>query len=100
MAAALLPRPGADGDPGAAAAAAAAACEGLLWVAGEMLAATAEYRRDTGRAVDCRIGVSFGTVIVGVLGRLQPRLHIFGQVRAAPRPAAAWRSFRGRRGAL
>ena len=64
----------------AAAAAEVEACEGLLWVAGEMLAVVADYRRENQRDVQCRIGLAMGPVMVGVLGRLQPRFHIFGQV--------------------
>jgi class 3 adenylate cyclase len=42
------------------------------------IAAVAACRKKTGRAVHCRIGVSTGEVLAGVLGRLQPRFHIFG----------------------
>jgi class 3 adenylate cyclase len=54
------------------------ACERVLRAAREMIAAVAECRRKTGHDVHCRIGVSTGEVLAGVLGHLQPRFHIFG----------------------
>jgi len=43
-----------------------------------MIAVVAACREETGRELHCRIGVSAGEVLAGVLGRLQPRFHIFG----------------------
>jgi hypothetical protein len=54
------------------------ACDRVLLAARDMIAAVAACREDTGRDVHCRIGVSAGEVLAGVLGRLQPRFHIFG----------------------
>ena len=49
-----------------------------------MLQSLAAYNHETGRAVHCRIGVAVGPAVAGVLGRLQPRLHLFGKgLRAA-----------------
>ena len=75
-------------DPGAPAGAHASevrrVCASVLEVARAMLRAAAAYRRDGGRDVHCRIGISLGLVVTGVLGRLQPRLHLFGEgMRAA-----------------
>ena len=59
-------------------------CEDVLEVSRAMLRAAEAHRRGDGRDVHCRIGISLGTVITGVLGRLQPRLHLFGEgMRAA-----------------
>ncbi len=81
--AAFLPRSVCRGGGGGdLAAAEAEACEGLMWVAGEMLAVVEDYRRKALREIQCRIGLAVGPVIVGVLGRLQPRFHVFGQVLA------------------
>ncbi len=67
VAAALLP-------PGASAEAESDACWRVLRAARAMLAAVAARRRATGRArLACRIGVSVGDVLAGVLGQLQPR---------------------------
>jgi hypothetical protein len=77
--AALLPVAGADGAGPPTARGAARVCEEVLAVAHGILAAVADYRAATGRAIHCRIGVATGPVLAGVLGRLQPRFHIFGQ---------------------
>lgn len=53
-------------------------CRGLLAVAETMIHTLEQYRADTGRDVHCRIGVAVGTVVAGVLGKLQPRFHIQG----------------------
>jgi hypothetical protein len=74
-------QPGNDSEEIAAASAAATtgkACDRVLRVARDMIAAVAACREETGRDVHCRIGVSAGEVLAGVLGRLQPRFHIFG----------------------
>ena len=54
------------------------ACDRVLRAARDMIAAVAACREETGRDVHCRIGVSAGEVLAGVLGHLQPRFHIFG----------------------
>jgi hypothetical protein len=61
-----------------AAAAKGKACDRVLRAARDMIAVVAACREETGREVHCRIGVSAGEVLAGVLGRLQPRFHIFG----------------------
>ena len=59
-------------------------CENVLEVSRAMLRATERYRQEGGRDVHCRIGISMGSVVTGVLGQLQPRLHLFGEgMRAA-----------------
>jgi hypothetical protein len=60
------------------AAATGQACDRVLRAARDMIAAVAACREETGRDVHCRIGVSAGEVLAGVLGHLQPRFHIFG----------------------
>ena len=66
--------------------AASRVCQDILNLAGSMLAAVAQYRAETGKEVHCRIGISAGPILAGVLGRLQPRFHIFGQgIRKAER---------------
>jgi hypothetical protein len=56
----------------------------LLQVAHEMLEGLEHFRLETGRNVRCRIGIAVGSVLCGILGRLQPRFHIFGHgIRAA-----------------
>ena len=61
-------------------------CQDILDLAGSMLAAVAQYRAETGKEVHCRIGISAGPILAGILGRLQPRFHIFGQgIRKAER---------------
>jgi class 3 adenylate cyclase len=72
VAAVLLP-------PGSSASAEAAACCRVLTVARGMIDAVVACRKGTGRTgLACRIGVSVGGVLAGVLGQLQPRFHIFG----------------------
>jgi class 3 adenylate cyclase len=53
-------------------------CDRVLRAARDMITAVAACREETGRNVHCRIGVSVGEVLAGVLGHLQPRFHIFG----------------------
>jgi hypothetical protein len=53
-------------------------CEDVLAVAGAMLRTVDVYRTEGDAQVQCRIGVAAGSVVAGSLGRLQPRLHIFG----------------------
>ena len=66
--------------------AASRVCQDILNLAGSMLAAVAQYRAETGKEIHCRIGISAGPILAGVLGRLQPRFHIFGQgIRKAER---------------
>ena len=65
-------------DENAVALEAGQACDRVLLAARDMIAAVAACREETGRDVHCRIGVSAGEVLAGVLGRLQPRFHIFG----------------------
>jgi hypothetical protein len=72
------PWPGPCDDGHAAAMLAGQACDRVLLAARDMIAAVAACREETGRDVHCRIGVSAGEVLAGVLGRLQPRFHIFG----------------------
>lgn len=48
-----------------------AACKGALEVARAMLEAMEEHRRMTGTQLQCRIGLSVGPVVAGVIGRLQ-----------------------------
>ncbi len=67
-----------DEKAAAAALEAGQACDRVLLAARDMIAAVAACREETGRDVHCRIGVSAGEVLAGVLGRLQPRFHIFG----------------------
>jgi class 3 adenylate cyclase len=72
VAAALLP-------PGSPANVEAAACCRVLAAARDMINAVVACRQATGRTgLGCRIGVSVGDVLAGVLGQLQPRFHIFG----------------------
>jgi class 3 adenylate cyclase len=57
----------------------AAACCRVLTAARGMINAVVACRQTTGRTgLACRIGVSVGSVLAGVLGQLQPRFHIFG----------------------
>ena len=75
------PQPGGCSENDAADAAAATtgkACSQVLRAARDMIAVVAACREETGRELHCRIGVSAGEVLAGVLGRLQPRFHIFG----------------------
>ena len=63
-------------------------CQDILnpSLAGSTLAAVAQYRAETGKEVHCRIGISAGPILAGILGRLQPRFHIFGEgIRKAER---------------
>ena len=53
-------------------------CHGLVEVARVMIQTLQEHSRETGQEVSCRIGVAVGTVVTGVLGKLQPRFHIQG----------------------
>uniref|UniRef100_A0A7S0QQI9 Guanylate cyclase domain-containing protein n=1 Tax=Cryptomonas curvata TaxID=233186 RepID=A0A7S0QQI9_9CRYP len=70
----LLPE---DGDAGHV-------CREMLQVAREMLEGLEQIRHETGRNVRCRIGIAVGSVLCGILGRLQPRFHVFGHgIRAA-----------------
>ncbi len=72
VAAALLP-------PGSQANVEADACCRVLSAARGMINAVVACRQATGRTgLACRIGVSVGDVLAGVLGQLQPRFHIFG----------------------
>ena len=59
-------------------------CRDVLEVSRAMLRGIQSFRGGDGQALHCRIGISLGTVMTGVLGRLQPRLHLFGEgMRAA-----------------
>ncbi len=72
VAAVLLP-------PGSSTLEEAAACCRVLTAARGMINAVVACRQATGRTgLACRIGVSVGGVLAGVLGQLQPRFHIFG----------------------
>ena len=55
-------------------------CQKIMQLAAAVLGEMSACRRDTGVDIHARIGVAFGPVVVGVLGRLQPRVHILGQV--------------------
>ena len=48
-------------------------CKDVLHVAREMILELRDYRRRTGLALHCRIGIGMGSVVAGVLGQLQPR---------------------------
>ena len=48
-----------------------AACQGALEVALAMIEALEEHRLTTGSTLECRIGLSIGPVVAGVIGRLQ-----------------------------
>jgi class 3 adenylate cyclase len=48
-----------------------AACKGALEVAGAMIEAMEEHQQTTGSKLQCRIGLSVGPVVAGVIGRLQ-----------------------------
>ena len=52
-------------------------CKELLAVAADMLWATEELSWPVGASGACRIGISFGSVIAGALGQLQPRSVTF-----------------------
>ena len=54
-------------------------CLDVLHLARVMILTMARYRRRHARPTHCRIGVATGRVFAGVLGRLQPRFHIFGE---------------------
>jgi hypothetical protein len=53
-------------------------CHSVLWLAGMMLNTLDSYRTKDGHQITARIGVAVGTVVVGSLGSLQPRIHIRG----------------------
>ena len=75
-------------DAGAAAAAswdelgcqASDTCHRLLLLGRALISEMAACRRETGIDVHCRIGLAIGPIVVGALGRLQPRIHMLGQV--------------------
>ena len=80
----FLPPEDPSAPPGERAAEVRRVCQDVLELSRAMLRATEAHRRGGGRDVHCRIGISLGTVMTGVLGRLQPRLHLFGEgMRAA-----------------
>ncbi len=58
-------------------------CMGALEVARAMIEAVEEHRRSEGSELRCRIGLSVGPVVAGVVGRLQVRS-------LQPRHAAQW----------
>jgi class 3 adenylate cyclase len=53
-------------------------CHSVLWLAGTMLNTLDSYRTKEGHQITARIGVAVGTVVVGSLGSMQPRIHIRG----------------------
>ena len=53
-------------------------CHSVLWLAGMMLNTIDSYRTKEGLEITARIGVAVGTVVVGSLGSMQPRIHIRG----------------------
>jgi class 3 adenylate cyclase len=53
-------------------------CHSVLWLAGMMLNTIDSYRTKDGHEITARIGVAVGTVVVGSLGSMQPRIHIRG----------------------
>ncbi|EKX34281.1 hypothetical protein GUITHDRAFT_43371, partial [Guillardia theta CCMP2712] len=54
-------------------------CSAMLALARKMLRVMADYRREKGCDVGCRIGISVGVVASGILGRKQSRFHVVGQ---------------------
>ena len=57
---------------------AAMVCKSMLRMGEVILTELAAYRRETGEAVHGRVGIAVGPVVVGALGRLQPRIHALG----------------------
>lgn len=53
-------------------------CHRMLWLAGDMLDTVRANRMETGERISVRIGIGMGTVVVGALGSLQPRVHLRG----------------------
>jgi class 3 adenylate cyclase len=60
-------------------------CERLLKLGEAILEEMDICRKETGMNVHGRIGVAIGPVVVGSLGRLQPRIHVLGKVLAVLR---------------
>ena len=81
IAARFLPPPSAAGDDDDSAAAGAdeeaRACAAALRAARAMLEAVGACRRETGRAVACRIGVSVGDVVQASFGSIHVSLRVF-----------------------
>ncbi len=53
----------------------------MLTVARAMAEAVKELseNQETPTKLSCRIGIGMGPVLAGVLGKLQPRFHVFGK---------------------
>jgi len=54
-------------------------CAAMIRLSQRLLRVLAVQREVSGQDVRCRIGISKGVVYAGVLGRLQPRYHLFGE---------------------
>ena len=50
----------------------------MLWLAGSMLETIDVYNAGSAQPLQARIGIGCGSVVVGTLGSLQPRIHIRG----------------------
>ena len=55
-------------------------CERILELGKTILEEMDICRQETGMKVHGRIGIAIGPVVVGSLGRLQPRIHVLGKV--------------------
>ncbi|KAJ1493659.1 nucleotide cyclase [Baffinella frigidus] len=54
-------------------------CAAMIRLSQRMLKVLERHREVSGKDLRCRIGISTGEVYAGVLGRLQPRYHLFGE---------------------
>eukprot|EP00292_Cryptomonas_paramecium_P001906 CAMPEP_0113701888 /NCGR_PEP_ID=MMETSP0038_2-20120614/24846_1 /TAXON_ID=2898 /ORGANISM="Cryptomonas paramecium" /LENGTH=939 /DNA_ID=CAMNT_0000625873 /DNA_START=794 /DNA_END=3610 /DNA_ORIENTATION=+ /assembly_acc=CAM_ASM_000170 len=54
------------------------ACSRVMRLAAMVLEELRGVREETGLSIRARLGIGFGEVVVGALGRLQPRIHIRG----------------------
>ncbi|KAJ1485438.1 nucleotide cyclase [Baffinella frigidus] len=54
-------------------------CAAMIRLSQRMLKVLEDHREVSGKDLRCRIGISTGEVYAGVLGRLQPRYHLFGE---------------------
>ncbi|KAJ1470692.1 nucleotide cyclase [Baffinella frigidus] len=54
-------------------------CAAMIRLSQRILRVLEDHREVNGKDLRCRIGISTGEVYAGVLGRLQPRYHLFGE---------------------
>ena len=54
-------------------------CAKMVKVGWSMIEAVTKYAAEQESKIECRIGIAYGQVLAGMLGKLQPRFHLMGE---------------------